>query len=352
MWNPYDTGLPVKQRGSFLQPVTPPTTDICDAPLYCFSINQEWLPYLVGAAMQLCQPSTWATGSAADLELALRRATDLVLELGSAVSCQPAPYIPPGTDTPQQACNISGYLANFVIRESMLKAVQAAQQNLNILNYGLIIIRAIPGVSVAYSLFSSAIIDFLARITGGNLSDYQDALADDSLWAEVTCAIYGAISADGAVTAANFPAVQSALCSLSYSPSDVTDAICSFITNLGVQNILGAQMPGAMASYTCTCTGTPAIAPPGSPLTPIQDTGVAQVLISAGEAIGQTLITFAAEFGSTPVITTGTDDPTLIPSVASSAKQSFLATVTAARPVASDTMVSVPWTALIPGSTS
>ena len=130
MWDPYDTGQPLSQRGSFLEPVIPPTTEICDAPLYCFSINKDWILLLVGAAMQLAQPSTWKVNNEADRETALRRATDLCIEIGNAVQCQSAPYVPPGTDTPQAACNIAGYLANSVIRESMNQAINAINENL------------------------------------------------------------------------------------------------------------------------------------------------------------------------------------------------------------------------------
>ena len=350
MWNPYDTGRTQFQRGSFVQPVAPPSTEICDPPLYCLSVNQEWLPYLAGAAMQLAQPSSWNVATEAEREDAIRRATDLVAEIGNAVACNPAPYQPPGVDTSQQACNIAGYLAFVVIRQAMSKAVQSVQQNLQTLNFGLIIIRLIPGVGFIYSSFAAAVIGFLANISSGNLSDYQDAIGDDALWAQVTCAIYGCIKDDGDVTEANFPCIQTALCALTYTPSSVTNAICQWVQDLGAQNIMQAQQPGVLASYTCTCTDTPSIDPPETSLPPFQDSGTGRVLIAAGQAVGQLLITFASAFGVAPVVIPGTDDPIMLPSVASVAKESVLLIAEAPRAVTEDTYVDVDWIALPPGA--
>lgn len=348
MWNPYDHGEARFQRGSFLQPVIPPTTEICDPPLYCISVNQEWLPYLAGAAMQLAQPSTW-DASDTDREIALRRATDLVSEIGNAVPCQPAPYRPPGTTNPQQACNIAGYLAFVVIKQAMLQAVNAIQNDLGIINFGLTLIRLIPGVGWAYIGFAAAISGFLTDIASGSLTDYQNAIGDEALWSQVTCAIYGAILPDGDVTAANFPRVQSALCALTYTPTDVVTAICNWVTNLGAQQILQAQQPGVLAQYNCDCVGDIITGPPA--LTAGQAAGTVRVLIAAGKAIGQGLVTFATGFATTPVITVGSDDPIMLPSVAAAAPSSTLVVVEAARPVEIDTYVDVNWIALPPGQT-
>lgn len=349
MWNPNDTGSFVFQRSSFQEPVPPPTTEICDDPLYCISVNREWVPYLVGAALQLCQPSTWLVATATDRDTAVRRATDLVAEIGTAVPCTPTPYVPPGTSTPQQACNISGYLANMVIREAMLQAVNNVQQNLGILNFGLQLIQLIPGVGIAYTIFAAAVIKFLSTIQSGNLSDYEAALADEGLWAHVACAIYNAILHDGDVTQSNYPTIVANLCALSYTPTDVVTAICQWITNIGVQNLMAAQQPGVMATYTCTCTGTPTVNGPGG-RAPRLDSGTKRILIAAGQALGQAVISFITAFDAVPVITPGTDNTIMLPSVASVATQSFTLKVEAPRPVDVDTYVDVDWIAAQPGS--
>ena len=91
-------------------------------------------------------------------------------------------------------------------------------------------------------------------------------------------------------------------------------------------------------------TGPPA-------LTAGQAAGTVRVLIAAGKAIGQGLVTFATGFATTPVITVGSDDPIMLPSVAAAAPSSTLVVVEAARPVEIDTYVDVNWIALPPGQT-
>ena len=155
------------QAPSFRQPVTPPTAEVCDAPTVCLSFNVQYLPIVLGALLQGLQPSTWLVDNDTDREIALRRWSDLLGEVGSAVPCNPAPYQPPGVDTAQQACNIAGYLANVVIRQAMDKALSAAQQDLLILNFGLVIIRLIPGVGFVYPAFAAAVTGFLQNIISG-----------------------------------------------------------------------------------------------------------------------------------------------------------------------------------------
>ena len=349
MWDPYDDGLSILQRSPFTQQVTSPPTEICDAPLYCISVNQQWLNYLAGAAMALAQPSTWKTDDPAAREIACRRATDLVAEIGNAVPCNQTPYQPPGVDTAQQACNIAGYLAERGHSPGNGQGSVRGAAGPLCVNFGLVIIRLIPGVGFVYPAFAAAVTGSLQNIIAGNVTHYGDAIGDDQLWAQVTCAIYNAIKTDGDVTAANFPAVQAALCALTWTYSDVTDAICTWVSNLGAQNVMQAQQTGVLASYTCTCTGTPGIVPPSGYLPPSQASGTARVLIAAGQALGQLLVTLATGFGTTPIVIPGTDDPIMLPSVASVGPESFYAVVEAARPVEIDTYVDVDWIALPPG---
>ena len=83
---------------------------------------------------------------------------------------------PTGHDNPQQACNIAGYLAFVVIKQAMLQAVNAIQNDLGIINFGLTLIRLIPGVGWAYIGFAAAISGFLTDIASGSLTDYQNAI--------------------------------------------------------------------------------------------------------------------------------------------------------------------------------
>jgi hypothetical protein len=88
MWNPTENW---QQQGSFVEAVPPPSALPDASPLVCVSFNQEWLPYVLGALQQLCQPTSWLIG-AGPVTLAdiLAEATDLVAIVGNAHLCTPA----------------------------------------------------------------------------------------------------------------------------------------------------------------------------------------------------------------------------------------------------------------------
>lgn len=75
-------------QSSFVQPVVPPDVEPDASPLVCFSINADWLPYVVGAMMQLAQPSAWDTSDAGVLQTTLFRVMGLIDQVGSAVACE------------------------------------------------------------------------------------------------------------------------------------------------------------------------------------------------------------------------------------------------------------------------
>lgn len=77
------------QRASFVQPVAPPDVEPDASPLVCIALNADWLPYVVGALMQLAQPSTWDTSDAGVLQTTLFRVMALIDLIGSAAGCEP-----------------------------------------------------------------------------------------------------------------------------------------------------------------------------------------------------------------------------------------------------------------------
>jgi hypothetical protein len=349
VWNPDDTGEWWKQRGSFLEPVTPPTTDICDAPLYCITVNQEWLPYLAGAAMQLAQPSTWQTATEADRQLAIARATDLIAEIGTAMPCISPPAAIPGVGTAQQACNIAGYLANVLIKDSIQKAIDAINANQTVLGYGALIVDTIPGTGFIIDAIAGGLYALYNAINGGTQSDYTDALADPTLWSQMTCAIYDAIVTDGGVTTANFSAIQTNVAAITYAHSDVITTISNYLIALGASGLQQLQGLGALAVYDCSSCGSGVSTGPAA-IPPRQAAGTVSVTIPAGSATAGSLVTFSPAFGVAPIITLGVNNADLIASVASAAAGSFLATVTAAVDVTADTTAIVTWSASIMGS--
>ncbi len=349
MWDPQDTGQWWKQRGSFLEPVVPPTTEICDDPLYCITVNQEWLPYLAGAAMQLAQPSTWQAATEAGRQLAVARATDLIAEIGNAMPCNSSPAVIPGVALGQQACNIAGYLSNVLIKDSIQKAIDTIQAGSTVLLYGSLIINSIPGVGFIINAIADGLYGLYTSIDGGTQSDYTDALSDPTLWSQMTCAIYNAIVNDGGVTVANFPAIQANVAAITYTHSDVITTISNYLTALGASGLQQLQGLGALAVYDCSSCGTGVSTGPAA-IPPRQAAGTVSITIPAGSATAGSLVTFSPAFSGTPIITLGVNNPDLIASVASAAAGSFLATITAAVDVTVDTTAIITWSAFIGGS--
>ncbi len=84
MYDPIAGRLP---RGSFSEPVVPPTTGSLDLPLACLQVNRDWLPYIEGALQQLALPSTWIVADDNALWDILSRVQDLLGEWGNSEAC-------------------------------------------------------------------------------------------------------------------------------------------------------------------------------------------------------------------------------------------------------------------------
>lgn len=156
--------------------------------------------------------------------------------------------------TGQRACNIAGYLANDVLKQSMQQAVDAIQANKGVLGFTALL-WLIPGAE-AIAGIGTALTQFYNALVGGTLTDYQDALTDPSLFARITCAIYSAIEADGQVTEANFPTILTNIAGVGYAHPAVITTIHDYVANLGYPGLAAIQNTGALAVYDCTdCSG-------------------------------------------------------------------------------------------------
>lgn len=156
--------------------------------------------------------------------------------------------------TGQRACNIAGYLAIDVIKQSMQQAVDAIGANRGVLGFTALL-WLIPGAE-AVATIGTVLTQFYNALSGGTLGDYTDALADPSLFSRLTCAIYSAIEADGQVTEANYPTVLTNIAGVSYTHGDVISTIHDYVANLGYPGLAAIQGTGALADYDCTnCSG-------------------------------------------------------------------------------------------------
>lgn len=337
------------QQGSYINPVVPPTSDPCDPPTVSVCINTQWIPFVCGALSQLAQPTTWDVASQAELIDVLDRVAALIGAIGSAVPCvPPAPVLGIGT-TAQRACNISGYLANVLIKNSVQKAIDAINQDQTVLGYGALIISVIPGAGAVINFIAKGLYGLYSAIESGTLADYEDAVADPTLWSKLTCAIYTATSADGQVVDTNFPAIQAAVAAVSYAHADVISTISAYLSDLGAYGLEQLQGTGAFAVYDCSSCGSGvSTGPAGLPIR--QEAGSATLTILSGTASITSAIAFSPPFLYPPVITLNCLDPVLIASADTITAAGYNLTITAAVNVDTDTAASVDWDAVLPGS--
>lgn len=286
-------------EGSFLRPIVPPVLGPADGALVCIPpVNQDWIKIILGCLDQLRIPATWDVAGRSNLLDALNWMQELKDMVASAGPCcdvamrlnncvlqfstdsgttwqdvagwaanfcgcvtpcvvPPIPTFPPGQVVNQHACNIAGYLASEIINKVVTQSVASFNAGLTAVQFGgqvlALIGWAFPITYLAYLAFE----DYYAFITSGNIAAFTTAESDPSLWSEVTCAIYSAIRGLGYVDGSNYGTLVSNVCALSYSSPAVINAICAFLTNVGLENIQKMQTAGALDDVDCTaCTAT------------------------------------------------------------------------------------------------
>jgi len=168
-----------------------------------------------------------------------------------------------GHTTTENACNIAGYISIDVIRQSLQEAIDAVNNGKSVIQYGMGILAIIPGAELVEPAMI-ALYGLYSAYNGGTQSDYTDALADASLFARITCAIYSAIEADGQVDCTNFSAILTNLAAVTYTHSDVISTIHDYVSNLGCTGLMALQNPGSLADYDCTNCGTTGASGPTS----------------------------------------------------------------------------------------
>lgn len=185
--------------------------------------------------------------------------TDWVANFGNCVQ-ENGPIIGlppnPGDQSPDQlACSIAAYLADQIILDSMGAAVTAIQDDLTLLSMANSILTIIPEFVLVRAFVDGVSIVYTA-VAEGTLSDYEDAIADGTLWDKVTCAIYTAIVGDGYVNTSNFAAIVANISGISYAHSDVIDAIAAFVNSLGATGLAQlSQRAGLETGADCSGCG-------------------------------------------------------------------------------------------------
>lgn len=281
-------------RGTVLPPSASPDAGTL-IQLPC--INQDWLMLLLGCVQQLWNPATYDS-SLTDIQRAdaIAEATKLSRMLGASLeagcvnplidlrlegcklvavpatgpafnvldfssdtcSCTnqciiaPVPPIVPPDHSTQRACNIAGFLAAEVIQKTVQAVVSYEQSRAALAQFSATIMQdfnyLFPITNAAVQAFNSFFQDYIS----GVVAHFTAAGGDESLWSSVTCAIFSAIADTGYITEANYPTLVANVCSISYTYADVVLAICSLVTELGVNNMQQMQNVGATDDVDCS----------------------------------------------------------------------------------------------------
>jgi hypothetical protein len=309
----YDLNRPWQQT-SDLQAVDLPEAGPLDAPLVCISFNQDWLPVVLGAILQLCRPAQW-TGDDSAQQAAVTAATLLALSIGDAEVCPvlafqcdpdtglpqysvdggttwidlpacfkgakgdtgdtgatgatgPAgppfvgqgdpPPTPQGGTISEQACNIASYLAAEVLQVAMAQNVSSYNSALTLIDAVTALFDLVPGVDVVFGLAVTAGAVLYNYYTSASIGEFTTASTDATLLADMRCAIYEAIRADGYVTAANFGTLVANIGAISYVDADVITALVAFLNALGAVGLEAIQLNGSLYVGDCsTCADPP-----------------------------------------------------------------------------------------------
>lgn len=291
LWNPTNGWRPAS---SFAAPVPVPGVEPDADPQVQLCFSRSWLPYVVGSLMQLTQPTTWDTTDSTTLQTALSQATALQEMFGAAGACEvlsmrisdcalqfsvdggdtwttvtdwssfgqdclpiPAPPNPLGTAHDQNACNIATYLATQLIQGALVSVVDSYNHTLTDVAAVAAIISLIPGWGTALSAGIDAGAGLYILVTAGTISAFTTASTSSTLLKSLQCAIYGAIVSSGQVTAGNFAAIQTAIHAIGYTSTPVQNAIDAYVTALGVNGFMQAQLVGGVYVGDCSDCGAP-----------------------------------------------------------------------------------------------
>jgi Concanavalin A-like lectin/glucanases superfamily len=333
------------QQGSYSEPTAIPSTQPGDAPLVCLQVNASWLPLLAGCAMQLMQPTTWASADPAAVLAALQAAGDLCALVGNAGACPvitfrfvacglqfsvdsgttwnevpgwdtfapgcftgatgptgpagaagvtpelrydgcalqvstdggatwsdlagwsiPAlqgclsgtPAVPPGVSPLQAACNIANWLAVEILQGSMSSLAGSLAASATTLEAALGLFGLAAGWSGVGALVFEAAGIFVAAGTAIGETALNTAAGDATLRADITCAIFTAISSDGYVTPGNVATIVSNIGAITYATPGIVGLIQTYVSNLGYVGLNAIQSEGALYAGSCAgCGGTP-----------------------------------------------------------------------------------------------
>lgn len=289
-----------QQVGSFVEPVAPPIDPWDGGDLVALPcINVEWLRLLLGAGMQLLNPSSWdpALSDSARV-LVLQRATDLLAalaELGVCVNpvigasfdncvlnlhmadgstvpvtnwaaqfCEcvkgcipPVPPPNPGvTPKDQHACNLAGYMATAFLQECVTVAHNALVAGNNVLQFFQQLAADIATGNPFLEVLVTVAADMYPTVQAQPIADVAAVAGDVTLWSNVTCIIFSCIRSVGYLDATNFGCVQIGLGAMSYSKPWVPPLLSNAWRDAGLRFLQQFDAPGSLDDVDCTACST------------------------------------------------------------------------------------------------
>lgn len=290
-----------QQVGSFVEPAAPPIDPWDGGDLVALPcVNVEWLRLLLGAGMQLLNPSSWLESlSDSGRVLVLQRATDFLAGLAALDTCvnpivdvtfadcsftlhfadgssraivdwdgtikacvqgwvPPSPPVTaPGATTPQKACSIATWLQQILFQDALQKLSDALHAGQSVDQWITGVIDEITAFAPILGFITGPFLALHTTALPQPLADLDAALADATFQQNVICAIYNAIVSTGYVDATNFPNVGSNLAAISYTHAWVPTMIANFWANMGLPawEQIQAENPLGPSTGCTTCGG-------------------------------------------------------------------------------------------------
>jgi hypothetical protein len=119
------------------------------------------------------------------------------------------------------------------------------------------IFALIPGLDVVDAFFIAAGGAAYIKIQHDGVTVYETALALDSLWSDITCAIYDAIEGDGRIDDTNYATILANVGAVTYASSEVHDCVVAFLTNAGSQGLQKSTELAVLTEADCSACGAP-----------------------------------------------------------------------------------------------
>lgn len=163
-----------------------------------------------------------------------------------------------GATTLQTACNIAAMLTTSVFKASLQTAVDTAGADQTaVQTVGALAALFLP-LAPEITLAIEATVVLQAAITSISVGPYNTALALDSLWHNIECAIYLAIAGSGYVTGANYPDLRAGVAGVTFADGGVKTTLLDYMDALGATGIEKLQQTGGLYVGDCsTCDQPP-----------------------------------------------------------------------------------------------